>query len=354
MLWLALGCSDPDPTGSLPDDGFVVGTPAAVAAVSRCLRRFPESEAAALGDAWALASAGCTETLFAEGGTAELRCGSPPPPLAAALSGHELRFGMPRGASGILAGSLDQITGAALTGELLIPIPEPLGSMGLFIPASGAAGSAALADEGAFLHVRARPAGGIDIAGLVPENSQADSLFDLRSTLLSGAVLQGTWELAAYPPHPGGSMPELVLGLGVRSTTAPPAVTAFAEALQKKWSVKRDAIAAAGWQGECLRGLNIMPEFEPCFLLRDDALAIGWNESAVRTGTAPGPRRAFETGLGAVIDTRSLTASDQVISALFRPDMRYPPVDYPLGRIELNAHRTAGYLAVAVAAEGCP
>ncbi|GDX79211.1 hypothetical protein LBMAG42_10220 [Deltaproteobacteria bacterium] len=354
MLWIALACHEPDPSASLPEGGFVVATPAAISTLSRCLQRFPESEASTLGEMWARAAETCRETLFVEGPGTSLECAPPPPALAAALAGHQLRFGLPRTAAGMVSGGVDVASDAQLTGGLLLPIPEELGPLGLVIPSATAAGPSMLRNQGAFLHARGRPDGGIDVAALVPENSQADQLFDLRSSMLSGAVLQGTWELAAYPPPPGRSMPEVVLGLGVRASTAPTAITTFAEMIRKKWSVQREEITADAWRGECLRGLNIMPEFEPCFLLNEQSLAIGWNESAVRTGAAPGARQPFETGMGVVIDTTALSASDATLSALFPPEMQYAPIDYPLGRIELNARTLGNYVAVDVSTGGCP
>lgn len=354
MLWLMFACAESDPGANLPESGFVVGTPGAIDTLSRCLRRFPKSDAAALGEAWAQSAAGCKATLYAEGSDAGLTCGPPPPALAAALAGHQLRFGLPRTPAGLLSGSVDAASSATLAATLLVPIPDAAGPLSLLIPAGEAAGLSMLSDEGAFLHVRGRPEAGIDIAAMVPEASQADRLFDLRSTLLSAAVLQGTWELAAYAPAPGNTMPEFVLGVGVRPASAPAAVAAFAEMLRKKWSVRREAIELETWHGECLRGLNIMPELEPCFLLRDDALAIGWNEAAVRTGAAAGARETFTTGLGAVIDTEALAASDHVLSMLVPPDVQLPPLEYPLGRLRLNAHREGRYVSVEVAAAGCP
>lgn len=354
MLWMALACADPDPGANLPEAGFIVGTPTAIATVSRCLLRFPESEAGAVGEAWSRAAAACADTLFVEGPGTELRCGPAPAPLLAALSGHQIRFGLPRGPAGLVSGSVDEASTTHLAASLLLPVPEEAGALSLLLPGTGGPGTSVLSNKDAFLHVRGHPEGGIDLAALVPESSQADQLFDMRSTLLSGAVLQGTWELAAYPPPPGKSMPEVVLGLGVRASTAPPAITAFAELLREKWSVRREDIAAEDWHGECLRGLNIMPEFEPCFLLRDEALAIGWNEAAVRTGTAAGSRETFETDLGIIVDTAALAASDQVLAGLFSPTFQYPPIEYPLGRIRISARSAGKYVAADLSAEGCP
>jgi len=99
------------------------------------------------------------------------------------------------------------------------PAAPMRGALSLLLPGDAPAGPGELSPERRLAHMRVRPAGGLDLAGLVPAESQADRLFGLRSELFAGLALDGTWEAAIYLPEAGHAVPRsaLALGIGVRS-----------------------------------------------------------------------------------------------------------------------------------------
>ena len=84
---------------------------------------------------------------------------------------------------------------------------------------------------GTLVHARLRPAGGLNIARLVPHGSQGDQLFRLKSELFSGVVLDGTWEVAVYLPEQGSIVPPSALAVGYRVREA---ALAAAEAISTR------------------------------------------------------------------------------------------------------------------------
>jgi hypothetical protein len=88
------------------------------------------------------------------------------------------------------------------------------GALALLLPGAEPVGPALLGGGERLMHARVRPLGGLDVAALVPRESQANRLFRLRSELFAGLVLDGTWEAAVYLPEPEGAMPRAALALG--------------------------------------------------------------------------------------------------------------------------------------------
>jgi hypothetical protein len=158
-----------------------------------------------------------------------------------------------------------------------------------------------LSDAGVLLHARVRPEGGLDIASLVPRDSQADQLFHLKSGLFAGAVLDGTWEIAVYPPEAGGAVPPAALAIG--TSLRSPAVAAMEDFLAEitaAWPVQRRDFALGDAEGACLPDLNLLPELAPCYVATDAALVVGWNAASLR--------RALAQGAGGAVDPRNPAA----------------------------------------------
>ena len=88
------------------------------------------------------------------------------------------------------------------------------GAHALLLPGDESPGPDVLSGSQRLFHARARPEGGLDFASLVPEGSQADRMFLLKSELFAGAVLDGTWEAAIYLPEDGEPTPRAALALG--------------------------------------------------------------------------------------------------------------------------------------------
>jgi hypothetical protein len=177
--------------------------------------------------------------------------------------------------------------------------PARDGPAALLAPSAEPAGRAVLAAQSALVHARVRPRGGLDLASLVPAGSQGDRLFRLRSALFSGAVLGGTWEVAAYMPGDADALPPMAVALDVRSRDAAVrAAETFLSEIAAAWPVHRTPArfrASEPVEGACLLDLNILPGFAPCYAATERALVVGWNPASLEralAGPAPAPAEA--------------------------------------------------------------
>lgn len=170
--------------------------------------------------------------------------------------------------------------------------PSRPGALALLLPSEDEPAAPAIEPSSAFVHLRMRPAGGLRLSQLIPSGGQADRLFALRSRLLEGALLSGTWELAFVAPAAGGDLPLAVAALHHR--LAGPVEQAVDEALDQieaTWPIQRtprpfplaDGTAAAGG---CYLDLPLLPELAPCWAITSDALVVGYREEALRRALA--------------------------------------------------------------------
>jgi hypothetical protein len=354
LVLLLAACSAPVDEDPPPAEGFLV-VDAARGNLTRCLAAFPESPASATAAAWAAAPCtGPRSAAWTAEGLQPAACAAPSAAVEAWRKDAAVAFAMPSGEAGRLAGRLTPTPAGGFHLEVRAPMPPEGSPLRLAVPAATPRAAALLSDEGAAMHARMTTAGGIDIASMVPPDSQGAQLFGLKSSLLSGAVLDGSWEIAVYAPKEGGVMPRIALGLGVRGLTADAALDTFMEQLRAQWSVHRAPITAGDWKGECVSGLKVMPDFEPCYLRKDDALVIGWNRSAAELGAAPAAR-AVNAPSGVSFDFAALAAADAVFARAEDPRWLVPPIDYPLGRIDLTVRANGDHQLVLEgdSARGC-
>jgi hypothetical protein len=234
--------------------------------------------------------AGSSQTGSLHEAAAIATCLDPTSPLAALepeLAERDLVFALPGGPQGRVRGSLSRASGGSLRGELWLPPDAAAGARALLLPGASPPGPPILASGEALLHARLRPASGLDLAALVPEGSQGDRLFRLRSRLFAGAALDGTWEAALYPPEPGGAAPLAALALGAASPRAAAlAMGEFASELERSWPVHRTPFRLGEASGACLLDLNLLPELAPCYVARAEALVVGWNPASLRRALA--------------------------------------------------------------------
>jgi len=168
--------------------------------------------------------------------------------------------------------------------EIELDIPNDLarGAAGLLLPGESVPGPSVLSGADTLLHARVRPVAGLDLASFVPEGSQGDQMFRLKSRLFAGAVLDGTWEAAIYLPDEDATMPHAAIALGVRAQSAASAAAdEFLSQIEETWSIQRVPYQAAGASGACLPELRILPEFAPCYVTTGEALVVGWNPASV-------------------------------------------------------------------------
>jgi hypothetical protein len=242
-----------------------------------------------------------------------LRCAEPAGPLAPLhreRGARALAFVWPLEAGPKLRGRLE--LDAAGNAELALTVPDAAahGLTGLVLPGEAPPGPGVLSGRDALVHARLRPAGGLDLAALIPSGGQADRLFRLRSALFAGLVLDGTWELALYLPEPGQAVPPAALALGV--TTRDAAVAAmegFLAELVATWPVHRSEFAVGAAAGACLLDLRILPDFAPCYVAMPGALLIGYNPESLRRALAAGEPALGADG-GLVVELARLAEAD--------------------------------------------
>lgn len=183
--------------------------------------------------------------------------------------------------------------GGALAMDVAIDPAPTAGLAAFLLPDPGGAGPRILGDRDALIHARVRPRAGMDLAALVPEGGQGDRLFRLKSGLLSDAVLGGAFEIAVYLPAAGAALPPMAAALDIRSEAlAREAVERFVGELSAQWPIHPTPVGFSSGAGACLFDLRILPEFAPCWLIRADALLLGWNPPSLERALAPasGPR----------------------------------------------------------------
>jgi hypothetical protein len=229
------------------------------------------------------------------------------------------------------------------------------GALALLLPGAEPIGPALLGSEERLLHAHVRPAGGLDLAALVPRESQANRLFGLRSELFAGAVLDGTWEAAIYLPEPDGAMPRAALALGF--ALRGPAVAAlerFVDRITSTWPVQRSDFALGAATGACLRDLNLLPELAPCYVATERALVIGWNAASLTpalTAESDGaPDNAHAAG-SAVIDFERFAQADASFARRLQADPSPSSAHLPWRRLVARGGREAGELRARIALE---
>jgi hypothetical protein len=284
-------------------------------------------------------------------------------PLHRALEGRDLVFAWPLGDGRQLRGSasLDATGGATLS--IFVPEGAVAGARSLLMPDAEPPGPPLLSDAAALLHARLRPAGGIDLAALVPAGSQGDRLFRLKSRLFTGAVLDGTWEIAIYLPAREARMPRSALALGFRhGATARAAAEEFVDEIRRTWPVRRTDFAVGEAIGAGLLDLRVLPELAPCYVATDGALVIGWNPASVRAalGTASpgaataaaepvGPKTAgaLGDGGGLVIDLERVAEADAAFSRRAATTTS-SPLAWPWARVRAETRRVVDGIDVRV------
>lgn len=217
----------------------------------------------------------------------------------------------------------DEAGGWSLSGALAGP--EQPGAGAMLLPSDRGPGTPLLSGTGALVHLRGRSDGGLDLEAFVPEGSEADTMLGLRGGLLSGALLDGTWETVLYEVSAGSTVPPIVLAAGHRiRAAAEVALDGLASKFEAEHGTRRTDISVAGLAGLCLPALKVLPEFAPCGVVTDDAVVLGWNEAALRralegAAATPGalvPPTAEASWLA--VDLAALPASDATLIAARR------------------------------------
>ncbi len=208
---------------------------------------------------------------------------------------------------------LDERGGVEL--DLRVPREAFRGAHALLLPGDESPGPDVLSGSQRLFHARARPEGGLDFASLVPEGSQADRMFRLKSELFAGAVLDGTWEAAIYLPEDGEPTPGAALALGfTHRALAVSAIERFITDLRSTWPVHRSFFSLNEAEGACLLDLRILPGLAPCYVASDRALVLGWNPASLRKAldgaSLDAPLAGPESGGGLVLELARFAEAD--------------------------------------------
>jgi len=349
----AAGCGGGEPETAWPEGSVVVGDTGALRRVLEGLAGWRGTPLGRRAGELAARLEGC-ETFAAEApaaAPAELlpgaRCGEPTAwteGLRALRRDGDLAFFLRLPGEARLAGTARVAADGSVTADARLHVEGDAGSgaTALAWPAETPPGPPRLASGDALAQARLRPAGGLDLASLVPEGGQGDRLFRLKSELFAGAVLDGAWEMAVYLPPEGRRMPLAALGLDVgRPGLAVAAMERFVADLEATWSVQATPFAVGARRGACMLRLNLMPELAPCYVATGDQLVVGWNPASLRQalapGTAPGDAGLGKEG-GIVLQMERFAEADRRLRHAHAPETPPARIDYAwrraLARIE--------------------
>jgi len=275
--------------------------------------------------------------------------------LDRARGDRDLAFALPANGGARAVGTLAIADDGDVDLELLLPRSAFAGTWALTLPAADPPGPTLLSHADELVHARLRPEGGLDIASLVPESSQADRMFRLKSELFAGAVLDGTWELAIYLPAPGRPMPRSALAVGFKlKGPAVAAMERFVEDLQEAWPIRRSDFAVAAAKGACLFDLTVLPDLAPCYVATENALVVGWNPASVvkaleKNAGAGAPSGGLRPQGGLTVDLERFPDADTHFAQLASPGTSSTPAGgYPWQRLSADGVREGNTVRVHV------
>jgi len=353
-VWAGSGCrARPRADADWPSGTLVI---AEKAALERVLSRLERLEGTPLARLAATLAGGLPPCAWLEG-RAE---GGPPSAVWSALQcrgaesafpgldrergGREIAFAVPAASGERVVGTLAVDANADVEAVLLLPRAAFADTVALALPGDEAPGPALLSRRDELIHVRVRPEGGLDIASLVPERSQADQLFRLKSELFAGTVLDGTWEAAIYLPGEDDAMPPAALAVGfLLRDPAVAAMNRFIADLEAAWPVHRSPFELGSVAGACLRELKLLPSLAPCYVATDRALVIGWNAASLRRALAADAAKPaskpLDAGGGVVVDLDRIRAADAHFARRSGDASAAPERPYPWHRITADGVR---------------
>jgi hypothetical protein len=356
------GAGAPAPDADWPAGALLSARTESLRAVFEGLAQQPSTPLGRNARAWLAALPACPE-VEAHAPTGELaalrdalRCvdgGSVQTDFRAWRGDDDLALAVPLGDASRL-----RIRGREQEDDLVLDVAWPDapsdGLLGSLLPGDEDAGPPLLAGTAPVIHARARGHAPLDLGALTPEGSQGDQLFRLRSELFGAAVLDGTWELAVYPPADGQAMPQLALALGVgMETIAQRALDEFIGELERAWGLQRTPTAFGEAAGSCLLDVPLLPDFAPCAVTTRAAVVVGWNRASVGTALAGASAAALGGTPGRLaIDLDRLHAADEALALGIAAGEDIATVGWPWRRVVVEARRDADELALAIALVG--
>jgi hypothetical protein len=270
--------------------------------------------------------------------------------LLRALRGSgDLVLVLPLGAHGRLFGPVRVDAQGSVSLDAKIELASLSGPAALWVPGEQPPGPPLLDASDTLVHARLRAAGGLPIADWVPRGSQGDQMFRLKSELFSGAVLDGTWEVAIYLPEPRAQTPPAALALGFRlRSAAEVAVERFVSELREIWPVQRSPLSLARGPAECLSDLRVLPDLAPCWLVGERALFVAWNEASLRRALASSGASGLSPDGGLIVRLDRFAQADANLQLATHAPAELAASDYAWQRLELQPRRGEGGLELSL------
>jgi hypothetical protein len=230
-------------------------------------------------------------------------------------------------------------TGSIRGDARLEGLPEA-GFVSLLVPGSEPAGAPALSTRDILVHARLRPAAGLDLAAWIDPETQADSMFRLRSQIFLSGILDGAWEIGIYTPDSRQLTPPIALALDTsQEELAAAAMERFVAELEETWPIHHRAFRFGESKGACIVDLQILPDLMPCYVVAPQRLVVGWNPVSIRAalgiGTEPPTAVLGEEG-GLVVFLDRLPSADRVLREQLGHSLDDGPVDYVWRRLRLE------------------
>jgi hypothetical protein len=366
-------CGAPAP--ELPDGSWLAGEAAPFSALLEQLETLEGTPLAELAATARPRLEGCrrfvahTPELGLRELAASIRCtddgadAAVPPPLEALRGDRDFALAVPV-AEGLRLTGGGRWTDGSLRLELALPADAADGDSpaALLLPRAEPVGAAVLSPADTLLRGRFGADGGLDLASLVPAGGAGDRLFRLKSQLFSSVVLTGVWELALYAPAAGETIPPAAVAAEVSDRrTASAAMESFLGEVRRVWrlpppsrfSVARaDADPAAG---ACLPDMRFLPGLEPCYVVTDAALVIGWNAATVEravAGSAPGGGGPDAGASRLEVSLDRFPAAEEVLTEALRGASPEAPAVYPWRRLTVTGRRADGAYRFTAELEG--
>jgi len=349
-LWIATGCGEIETMERWPSGAVLLAN---TRSLDRLLGRVAELEGTPLARQAERIRARLPDCPTVEGRAesgqisdvwTSLHCASESPDLVAleqARNGWDLAVSVPVAGDHWL-GTLSINPSGDVEIEIHLPRSAGEGLASLALPGDEAAGAVELSESDTLVHARVRPQGGLDLASLIPSDSQGARLFRLKSELFAGIVLDGVWEVAIYLPEEGDPMPRTALALNFSHRSAAiAAMEDFIGDLRESWPVARTFFRLGEAEGACLLDLAIMPSLAPCYVATERALVVGWNPASLRK--ALDGRSVERDGLGdvsgAIIHLDRFAKADRILSSALSIKTRPNSAQYPWRRITAKGTR---------------
>jgi hypothetical protein len=349
-LWIATGCGEIETMEHWPSGAALIAN---TRSLDRLLERVAQLEGTPLARQAERIRARLPDCPTVEGRAESgkisdiwtaLDCASESPDLVAleqARNGWDLAVSVPVAGNHWL-GTLAISPSGDVEIELRLPHAAAKGLASLALPGKEAAGAVELSESETLVHARVRPQGGLDLASLIPSDSQGARLFRLKSELFAGIALDGVWEVAIYLPEEGDPMPRTALALNFsHRSAAVAAMEEFIGDLRESWPVARTFFRLGEAEGACLLDLAIMPSLAPCYVATERALIIGWNPASLRKALdgRSGERDGLGNFSGAIIHLDRFANADRILSSALSIKTNPRPTQYPWRRITAKGAR---------------